>query len=610
MKHFNIILGTLTAAALFMLSLTPFRALAQQDWEENGSVQVARISYIEGQLERYDPEMDEWVATVADAPVGPNDQLYAGAGTRAEILMPNDTLLRIGSETQVQIVSLNDQLTEIDLTSGMVRLYNNSDAAQIITATPYGHVSAPAGAAFDLSVGEGSVQVNAVRHSVDFFHEASGARKMVIAGSTAVVADGMGLSTAGSTMDRAWDNWNREQESLWADRGRRSGESVTYLPEPLHREAYVLDAHGTWQSVYYEGAYYRFWRPLHVGVHWAPFTVGAWTVWRGDKVWIPHEPFGYVTHHYGNWIYTRGYWYWAPPVTSVMVHTGLPLLHIGFGWYPGRVAWISTGVQVGWIPLAPYEPYYCHHPWGRRAIVVAKGAYPYHRSSHHYKHRRHTVMVHQDRLFQHEKRRHAYRKPQPSRPGPGLRPSRPRPPENRVRPDTHAYKPQRERVAPQRNRVDNPQRKPVARPLAPPARRDVRSLEKLREHDRGNTRIHPSPRVPSTPPSRIHPANRQIRDSNNSRFRQSAPAIRPKPAAPSHNRSKFENAAKSRSIQTNQRMVRTRTTVKPQQQQQRGPGRIRQPQPHRRMVPKAVNSQVLKRSVQRPASVHKKRQNH
>lgn len=607
MKHFNIILGALAAAAMFMLSLPPSRALAEQDWEENGTVQVARISYIEGQLERYDPETDEWVATVADAPVGLNDQLYAGAGTRAEILMPNDTLLRIGSGTQVQIVSLNDQLTEIDLTSGIARFYNNSDTAQIIAAMPYGHVSAPAGAVFDLSVGQGSVQVNAVRGSVDFFHEASGARKMVIAGSTAVVADAMGVSTAARTMDRAWVNWNREQESLWADRGHRSGESVTYLPEPLHRDAYVLDAHGTWQSVYYEGAYYRFWRPLHVDVHWSPFTVGTWTVWRGDRVWIPHEPFGYVTHHYGNWIYTRGYWYWAPPVNHVMVNAGLPLLHIGFGWYPGRVAWISAGVQVGWIPLAPYEPYYCHHPWGRRAIVVAKDAYPYHRSSHQYEHRRHTVMVNQDRVFRHENRRHANIKPQPSRPG--LRPSPPRPPVNRIRPDTHAYAPQRERVAPQKTRVDNPQRKSVARPVAPPARRDIRSLEKVRENDRGNTRIHPSPGVSSTPPSRIRPSNKhvqQVRDNNNSRFRQPAPATRPKPAAPSQNRSKFENAAESRSIQTNQRMVQTRT-VKPQQQQQRGSERIRQPETHRREVPRVVDSQVSNRSVQRPDSVHERR---
>lgn len=608
MKHFNIFLGTLTAAAICMLSLNPSRALAEQDWEENGTVQVARISYIEGQLERYDPEMDEWVAIVANAPVGLNDQLYSGAGTRAEILMPNDTLLRIGSETQVHIVSLNEQLTEIDLTSGIARLYNNSNTAQIIAATPYGHVSAPAGAAFDLSVGEGSVQVNAVRDSVDFSHEASGARKMVIAGSTAVVADAMGVSTAGSTVDRAWDNWNREQESLWADRERRSGESVTYLPEPLHREAYVLDAHGTWQSVYYEGAYYRFWRPLHVGVHWAPFTVGTWTLWRGDRVWIPHEPFGYVTHHYGNWIYTRGYWYWAPPVTHIMVHAGLPLLHIGFGWYPGRVAWISTGVQVGWFPLAPHEPYYCHYPWGRRAIVVAKGASPYHRSSHHYRHRRHTVMVHQDHLFRHEKRRHAYKKqPPPSRPG--LRPSRPQSPENRVRPDTHAYRPQRERVTPERNRISNPQRRPVTKPAAPPSRRDVRSLEQLHQEDRGNTRIHSSQRVSSTPLSRIHPSNKQVRDSNNRRLRQPTPSTtRPTRAVPPQNRLRFQNTPKSRSVNTNQTTVRTRT-VKPQQH--RSPERIRQQQrTNPRMVPKTMEPQILQRSVQRPVPVHKKRQIH
>ena len=84
--------------------------------------------------------------------------------------------------------------------------------------------------------------------------------------------------------------------------------------------------------------------------------------------WIPTEPFGYVTHHYGNWVYARNTWYWAPPVVSVRV--GLPFLNIGFFWCPGRVSWIHSGAYVGWVPLAPRETYYSHRNWGGPHTVV------------------------------------------------------------------------------------------------------------------------------------------------------------------------------------------------------------------------------------------------
>jgi hypothetical protein len=64
----------------------------------------------------------------------------------------------------------------------------------------------------------------------------------------------------------------------------------------------------------------------------------------------------------------RNYWYWAPPVVSVRV--GLPLLDVGFYWYPGRVSWIHTETYVGWVPLAPRETYYSYRNWGGPHAVV------------------------------------------------------------------------------------------------------------------------------------------------------------------------------------------------------------------------------------------------
>ena len=175
--------------------------------------------------------------------------------------------------------------------------------------------------------------------------------------------------TAGQgQVDADWDDWNSQRDQLWSKRTEVRGESVRYLPSNLHDESYALDENGGWEQVYYEGQYRRFWRP-RVSAGWAPFTAGRWSVYYGDNCWVPYEPFGYVTHHYGNWLYANNFWYWAPPVVGVQVGIG-PLLGIGFGWYPGRVGWIHSGVNVGWVPLAPFEPYYSNRRWGSRNLVV------------------------------------------------------------------------------------------------------------------------------------------------------------------------------------------------------------------------------------------------
>jgi hypothetical protein len=404
MKILYLLFRTLFILPIMMIPVNLAYAQVEQDWEEEGTILVGRISHIEGQLSRYDPEGNNWAATVKDAPFGIDDLLYSASEARAELIMPNNTWARMDGDTQIQLVALTHGVTEIDLSFGRARLYNKSSAAEVKATTPFGHVMAPAGATFDLFVDEGAVEVIALKGRVYFVHNTSDTRHEVIAGSASIFADLMQVTASRGSVDSGWSDWNRDQDTLWAGRMRTKGESVTYLPRSLHADAYALDAHGRWEKVYYDGAYYHFWRPVHVSVGWAPFTAGAWTIWWGDHVWIPHEPFGYVTHHYGNWIFTGGYWYWAPPVTRVMIHAGLPLLKIGFGWYPGRVAWIHSGVHVGWIPLAPFEPYYCHRPWGRRSIVVGRGAYPPYRS---HRHLRHAVIIHRDHLYRGINYKHA-----------------------------------------------------------------------------------------------------------------------------------------------------------------------------------------------------------
>lgn len=336
--------------------------------QEFPGVVVGRVYQVEGDLLRYIPAENDWVPVVRDAPFGTEDTLYSGDGTMAELVVPNGSWIRVGNNTQLQFIDLESDLTETDVASGIARFYNKGTRTVIKATSPYGYVLADPGTAFDFYVGENSVEVVALRGEVSFVHAASGRRYDVAAGYDSILADANQVSSGDGTVDPDWDQWNEARESFWSQKFRVRGRSADYLPPELRNEAYVLEENGRWESVPYEGSPRWFWRPVNVQVGWSPFTVGRWTDWYGDQTWIPSEPFGYVTHHYGNWVYVRNYWYWAPPVVRVQI--GLPLLNIGFFWYPGRVSWLHSGAYVGWVPLAPRETYYSRRHWGGPHVTV------------------------------------------------------------------------------------------------------------------------------------------------------------------------------------------------------------------------------------------------
>ena len=328
---------------------------------------VGRVTDVEADLLRYVPEENDWVAAIRDVPFAAGDTFYSGNEGRAELMAPNGGEARIGSATQIQFIALDANFAEADVAAGQVRLYNNGRDTVIKADCPFGYVLSYPGSVFDFYVGENSVEIVAVKGTVSFVHIATNARYDVSAGSASILADRNEVAPGEGIVDPIWDAWNTNRDQFWAANSRQRGPSLAYLPPVLRSDAYVLDQNGNWMMVPYEGRECWFWRPATVDPGWAPFTVGRWTEWYGDQTWIPAEPFGYVTHHYGAWVLVGDQWYWAPPVAA----PGQLLLDVGFAWYPGRVSWIYDNGYVGWVPLAPRETYYCHYAWGGpRAVVV------------------------------------------------------------------------------------------------------------------------------------------------------------------------------------------------------------------------------------------------
>ncbi len=325
---------------------------------------VGRITLVEGQLLRFVPGEKDWVATVKDAPFGREDALYSDQDGKAELVMPNNTWVRMGGNTQLQLIALKTDVTEVDVASGLARFYNRSLNVQVKATTPFGYVVAQPGSTFDLYVGDQSVEVIALKGTVTFIHAADNAKYEVVQGSPSIIADARQVGAGESNVDADWDDWNEGRDTLWAQRVSVKGQSVRYLPPEMQDQAYDLEQNGRWESVNYQGQQRQLWRPTQVSAGWAPFTEGRWTDYYGDNTWIPAEPFGYATHHYGNWVYVNNGWYWGPPAA----------VGLGVNWYPGRVAWIGSQADAGWVPLAPREPYYSYYPWGPAAIVLGAAA--------------------------------------------------------------------------------------------------------------------------------------------------------------------------------------------------------------------------------------------
>jgi hypothetical protein len=332
---------------------------------------VGRIAHIDGQILRYvQGAQENWVPAVKDSPLGMNDAVHSDVDARAEFIIPNGLWLRMGANTQIQIIALKSDTSQIDVAFGIARFYNKSSNGLIKATTPFGFVLAGPGTIFDLYVGDRSLEVVSLDGTIDFINAAGDSRSTITPGAQSILADKTQTASSDGTVDSQWDDWNGSRDALWRERVRVA--SAKHLPAELNNSAHVLEESGRWERLYYDGSYREFWRPTSVAASWQPFTVGRWTEWNGDQCWVPDESFGYVTHHYGNWMMVNANWYWDPPVQAVEANTGIS----GCAWYPGRVSWVYSESEVGWVQLAPDEVYVTHNYWGPQAVLIDETAPP------------------------------------------------------------------------------------------------------------------------------------------------------------------------------------------------------------------------------------------
>jgi len=312
---------------------------------------VARLSLINGDVSIRRGDSGDWIAARVNAPLVVEDAVLTGVNSRAEVQFDWANLVRLAPNTEIRLAELENERYLIQLERGTVtfRILRDSEA-DVEISTPSVSVRPARKGAYRIEVRDSGESEITVRSGEAEIYTPRGSERLR-SGRT-LVARGPAADPEYRIVEAAardgWDRWNEERDRYFERaRGYRYAHRSIYGLEDL-------DYYGVW---IYVAPYGWVWSP-HVAVGWAPYYYGRWTWvdWYG-WTWVSYDPWGWAPYHYGRWFYHGNRWCWWPGG-----------VHVRHYWSPALVAFIGFGNvhvgfgfgRIGWVPLAPYEPYY---PW-------------------------------------------------------------------------------------------------------------------------------------------------------------------------------------------------------------------------------------------------------
>ena len=326
---------------------------------------VARLSLIQGKVTFQPSGETDWSEASVNRPVTTGDRLYADQGARAELEV-GPFAVRLSQATDVTLANLNDQLMQLGVGQGTVRVtvYQMPDNNSVEIDTPNGALilqaagsyrvdTAPDGNSTQVTVNAGTLQISAG----DLSKTLHSNEAVQLTGTGPVMASSVSVPSADE-----FDRWcgGRDQRIERSASVRSVGPAVPGGED--------LDTYGRWSE---EPGYGQVWYPSNVPPDWVPYRNGHWAfIEPWGWTWVEAEPWGYAPFHYGRWAHIGPIWAWVPgPVVVRPVYA--PAL-VAFVGGPGFGIGIGVGVQA-WFPLGPrepYEPWYHHGPTYVREVNV------------------------------------------------------------------------------------------------------------------------------------------------------------------------------------------------------------------------------------------------
>lgn len=337
-------------AATLSLCTLPARA----DDSDAGS-SVARISVLHGNVAMQRGDSGDTVAASINAPVSVGDYVSTtGADARAEVQLDANDFVRLGSNSQVRFTQLDPTQETVQMAAGTIELRILKYAVDPQVDTPSISIRPNIAGQYRISVdGAGSTTVTVRSGSADLL--APQGTRTIGAGLTVLVsgtsANPVIRPTAVVSYD-GFDSWNAQRDQ-YAEQA--------YSDQYVNADVVGADDLGSYGHWVYVADYGNVWVPYTAAPGWAPYHDGRW-VWEPyyGWTWVGYEPWGWAPYHYGRWFYAARYgWAWYPgPVYVRPVYR--PALVAFFGFGRGSTSFSLAFGNVGWVPLAPYEPF---RPW-------------------------------------------------------------------------------------------------------------------------------------------------------------------------------------------------------------------------------------------------------
>jgi len=323
---------------------------------------VARLNYFAGTVTLEPAGLTDWSYAVLNRPLTTGDQLWADANARAE-LHAGSTALRLDQQTALDIVNLNDTITQLKVTQGTLSAHVRALPAgqNFEIDTPNVALVATAPGLFRVDVAaDGSSTTVTVRAGNATLYGDGGSFQMSAGQQIQFVGTSLQQQTGGSApaLD-AFDQWVATR-----DRAEDNSISARYVSReiPGYED---LDANGTWRS---EPNYGEVWVPTTVATGWAPYHEGHWAwVAPWGWTWVDDAPWGFAPFHYGRWAYIDRSWAWVPGpvvVTQPPVYAPALVAFVGGGggggahWGVDLAIGGAIGAGVAWFALGPGEPWH------------------------------------------------------------------------------------------------------------------------------------------------------------------------------------------------------------------------------------------------------------
>ena len=346
--------------------LTLVQPAAAQDKSELG---VARISLTNGEVTTRRGDSGDWVEGRVNLPLVEGDSIATGRASRAEVQLDSANFVRLNESAELSMAQLGNRQYRIQVVRGIATYSElKGGEADVDIETPHVSVRPLKRGNYRVEVTEAGETIVTVRSGEAEIASREGretlksGRMMIVRGTTEEAE----FQLAKATRRDDWDYWNeRRDKQLQQSVSRRYVSSDIYGVEDL-------DDHGRW---HYVSGYGYSWFPS-VSAGWAPYRHGRWSYldYYGWS-WVGYEPWGWAPYHYGRWYQHANYgWGWYPG-HRYRRHYWRPALVAFFGYnsYSGFNFGLNFGYgNIGWVPLAPYEPY---HPWYGHRYGYGRGGY-------------------------------------------------------------------------------------------------------------------------------------------------------------------------------------------------------------------------------------------